>query len=128
VRVTFEIDPDKPETMMFDGYGTDVAGPASGIVIPHGFVNVLLAIVVGQLTVCVRLPLLVANVAFPAYVAWILCRRSDNVFAGTRHVATPLPLTATFEHNVTLVVVSTKVTVPVLTVLVLVVVEVNVTA
>jgi hypothetical protein len=69
VSVTLEIDPDKPETMMFEGYGTDVAGPASGIVMPHGLVKVLLTIVVGQFTVCVTLPLLVANVAFPAYVA-----------------------------------------------------------
>ena len=50
------------------------------------------------------------------------------MFAGAKHVATPLPLTATFEHSVMPVVVSTNVTVPVLTVLLLVVVEVNVTA
>jgi hypothetical protein len=48
--------------------------------------------------------------------------------AGTAQVATPLPFTATFEHKVAAVVLSTKVTVPVLTVLVLVVVDVKVTA
>jgi hypothetical protein len=50
------------------------------------------------------------------------------VFAGTIHVATPDPFTATFEQRVVEVVVSTKLTTPVLTVLVLVVVDVNVTA
>ena len=58
----------------------------------------------------------------------MVCRLSDNVLAGTRQVATPLPLTMTLEQRVVLVVVSTKFTVPVFTLLVLVVVEVNVTA
>jgi hypothetical protein len=113
---------------MFDGYGIELPPPASGIEIPPALVNVLPTCDVGKFTVWTMLPLLVAKVAFPTYVAWIVCRRSERVFAGTAHCACPLPFTGTFAHSVTLVVLSTKFTTPVFTVLMLVVVEVNVTA
>src|SRR5688500_11725944 len=58
----------------------------------------------------------------------MVCRRSDKVLAGTKHVAVPLALTGTSLHKRTLVVVSRKSTTPVFTVLVLVVFDVKVTA
>jgi hypothetical protein len=54
--------------------------------------------------------------------------RSVSVPAGTRHVATPLPLTGTLTHKDAPVVLFTKFTTPVFTVELLVVVDVSVIA
>jgi hypothetical protein len=128
VTVIFEIEPLRPETTRLEGYGIDVPPPASGMLMPHPLVNVLLTCVTGQFTVWVKLPLLVEKLALATYIAWMSCLLSVSVLAGTRQVAVPDPLTATFAHNVVAVVLSTKFTTPVLTVALLVVFDVKVTA